>query len=151
MTPTTNITKGNNISLSGNNICHNYIYGNNISQIQKAITSVLWAITSATIIYMAITSAKYNIFSYQNMWSNIFHIILDSNISLMGNNICHNHIYGNNISQIQKAITSVLWAITSATIIYMAITSAKYNIFSYQNMWSNIFHIKLDSNISQQN
>ena len=64
---TTNITKGNNISLSGNSICHNYIYGKNISQIQKAITSALWAITSATIIYMAITSAKYNIFSYQTM------------------------------------------------------------------------------------
>ena len=29
-------------------------------------------------------------------------------------------------------------------------TSAKYNIFSYHNMWSKIFHIKLDSNISQQ-
>ena len=32
---------------------------------------------------------------------------------------------------IQKAITSALVVITSTTIIYMAITPAKYNIFSY--------------------
>ena len=55
---TINNTKGNNISLGGNNICHNHIIGNNISQ------------------------------------------TIGNNISLGGNNICHNHIDGNNISQI---------------------------------------------------